>query len=173
MSWLLRKLRKKSLYKQNSHCLYCEKNLSYEEATVDHIIPVSRFGVHKPVNIVISCVKCNRKKGNCNFLTFIQYCDWSKEKRDQCLKRYHDALVSHLAYSVLNDYKVPREQIEITVDLFNRAKEYLKAKGEFNLSFYSLPTYLNNFDINQPTTFEYIKKYCKHLLQIINDPYKG
>jgi len=32
--------------------------------TIDHIIPLSREGLHEPENIVLACRKCNARKHN-------------------------------------------------------------------------------------------------------------
>jgi len=43
-------------------CHWCNKLLTFNEATTDHIIPRSRGGTNRPENVVISCVECNRKR---------------------------------------------------------------------------------------------------------------
>lgn len=45
-------------------CQYCEKKLTRETATVDHVMPRSRGGLTSWENCVISCNDCNCKKGN-------------------------------------------------------------------------------------------------------------
>jgi len=44
-------------------CQYCEKKISLSDCTIDHVIPRSRGGIHSWKNIVLSCAKCNQKKG--------------------------------------------------------------------------------------------------------------
>jgi 5-methylcytosine-specific restriction endonuclease McrA len=63
------KIKKKNLLvRDNGKCQYCEKELDNREATIDHVIPKSRFTSkkysHHWENIVISCRRCNAKKGN-------------------------------------------------------------------------------------------------------------
>jgi len=56
---------KKNIYKRdNGHCQYCSKFLTIKEATIDHINPKSKNGKFTWDNCVLSCVKCNLKKGN-------------------------------------------------------------------------------------------------------------
>jgi 5-methylcytosine-specific restriction endonuclease McrA len=43
-------------------CIYCQEPLEYTEATVDHIIPLSRGGRNTFDNIGCACSKCNRNK---------------------------------------------------------------------------------------------------------------
>jgi 5-methylcytosine-specific restriction endonuclease McrA len=44
-------------------CQYCQKNLSTEESTIDHVVPRSKGGKTTWENVVIACPQCNRKKG--------------------------------------------------------------------------------------------------------------
>lgn len=56
---------KKNIYKRDKgRCQYCYKFLSFKESTIDHIYPKSKSGDYSWNNCVISCVKCNLKKGN-------------------------------------------------------------------------------------------------------------
>ena len=55
----------KSLITQTGRvCIYCGHPLSEEDATIDHIIPLSRGGLNEPENCVASCAACNTAKGN-------------------------------------------------------------------------------------------------------------
>lgn len=45
-------------------CFYCGVKISGKEIHIDHIIPVSRGGVHHPDNLCLACVPCNRSKYN-------------------------------------------------------------------------------------------------------------
>jgi 5-methylcytosine-specific restriction endonuclease McrA len=51
------------LIKQQGFCFYCGDPLddTYE---VDHYVPIARGGSHDPLNIVIACKPCNRKKSS-------------------------------------------------------------------------------------------------------------
>lgn len=56
---------KKNIYKRDmGQCQYCAKALSVKDATIDHINPKSKNGKFTWDNCVLSCVKCNLKKGN-------------------------------------------------------------------------------------------------------------
>ena len=50
--------------RDNGTCQYCEKKLSKESATIDHIVPRSKGGSTTWENCVICCSDCNTKKGN-------------------------------------------------------------------------------------------------------------
>jgi len=45
-------------------CAYCSNRFSESELTVEHILPVSRGGLHEWTNVVTACRSCNTRKGN-------------------------------------------------------------------------------------------------------------
>jgi 5-methylcytosine-specific restriction endonuclease McrA len=45
-------------------CCYCAKRLPASELNLDHVLPRSRGGHTDWLNVVTSCIPCNRKKGN-------------------------------------------------------------------------------------------------------------
>ncbi|XP_028761226.1 uncharacterized protein LOC114719840 isoform X2 [Neltuma alba] len=53
--------RKNILFRDNYTCQYCS---SYENLTIDHVIPTALGGEWKWENLVTACVKCNSKKGH-------------------------------------------------------------------------------------------------------------
>jgi 5-methylcytosine-specific restriction endonuclease McrA len=48
--------------RDNSECQYCGKVLQTHEYTLDHVVPRSKGGVSSWVNLVLACVRCNKKK---------------------------------------------------------------------------------------------------------------
>lgn len=54
----------------NHSCYYCGKKPKRLE--IEHKIPISRGGAHDPINIVPSCMKCNRDKGTLTEKEFAQ-----------------------------------------------------------------------------------------------------
>ncbi len=44
-------------------CVYCGTGLGLDNATLDHVMPVSRGGTHLPGNLVSACQPCNQRKG--------------------------------------------------------------------------------------------------------------
>jgi len=46
------------------YCWYCNCLLTDENSSVDHVIPWSRGGSHRPQNLVAACRRCNSSKGN-------------------------------------------------------------------------------------------------------------
>jgi 5-methylcytosine-specific restriction endonuclease McrA len=56
---------KKNIYKRDrGECQYCGKFLPMKDSTIDHINPKSKNGKLTWENCVISCLKCNLKKGD-------------------------------------------------------------------------------------------------------------
>ena len=64
---------KTSLKKNNIlKCIYCDKSLNEDNATSDHIVPISKKGNNCQVNLVVSCRKCNCDRGNMDFSKFLR-----------------------------------------------------------------------------------------------------
>lgn len=55
---------KHRLFKKSKLCALCKKSVTFEEASVDHIIPISKGGANNPNNYQLSHKECNLKKGN-------------------------------------------------------------------------------------------------------------
>lgn len=58
---------------QNPICAYCSIELSENQIQLDHIIPLSKGGLHTIDNFAISCKSCNCSKGNKTLDEFIIY----------------------------------------------------------------------------------------------------
>lgn len=56
---------------KNSKCLYCEVKLTDENATADHILPISEGGNNTQVNLIVCCDKCNNERGNLVFKDYL------------------------------------------------------------------------------------------------------
>lgn len=50
--------------REYKRCFYCKKDLKYRQITLDHYYPRSKGGTKEIFNLVLSCKKCNRLKGN-------------------------------------------------------------------------------------------------------------
>lgn len=52
---------------KDASCIYCDTKLNYENATADHIVPISKGGNNTQINLVVCCKECNGERGNMDF----------------------------------------------------------------------------------------------------------
>ena len=45
--------------------------LTNDNATSDHIVPVSKKGTNSKVNLIVCCVNCNGERGNTPFMQYL------------------------------------------------------------------------------------------------------
>ncbi len=56
---------KRYLYNRDERqCFYCGKPLSFQQMTIDHVVPISRGGTDDVFNLVLCCRECNDAKGD-------------------------------------------------------------------------------------------------------------
>lgn len=61
----LNKRTKNYLLRKSNLCALCGKPIEkMKDATIDHIVPLSKGGVHGVKNMQLAHLKCNQKKGN-------------------------------------------------------------------------------------------------------------
>jgi len=58
---------------RNYRCIYCDDKLNYDNATSDHIIPISSGGNNTKVNLIVCCRYCNNERGNTPFREYLRY----------------------------------------------------------------------------------------------------
>jgi len=51
-------------HRDEGKCSYCTKKLTYQEATLDHIVPKSKNGKTEYSNLTLACNNCNTQKSN-------------------------------------------------------------------------------------------------------------
>jgi len=56
---------------KDATCLYCGVELNYDNATADHIIPISNGGNNTQVNLIVCCNDCNTERGNTEFRKYL------------------------------------------------------------------------------------------------------
>ena len=59
-------------YNGKTNCIYCETQLNNDNATADHIIPISQGGNNSQVNLVVCCKYCNNERGSMNFKEYLK-----------------------------------------------------------------------------------------------------
>lgn len=57
---------------RNAKCVYCEKKLTMENVTADHLIPISLGGNNTQINLLAVCQPCNNERGVKPFNDFIK-----------------------------------------------------------------------------------------------------
>lgn len=65
-------------------CPYCLDEFPLSKATKDHVLPMSRFHINEPYNIVLCCKFCNGQKGA---LTAQEYARWKETLDEEEWKR--------------------------------------------------------------------------------------
>jgi len=68
---------KKHLFKNKKSrgyvtCRYCDRKLTYSQATLDHLRPLSKGGTWAPSNLDFACSKCNSAKGSISLKKFVR-----------------------------------------------------------------------------------------------------
>ena len=56
----------------DARCIYCDRKLTNDNATTDHIIPISEGGNNAQINLVVVCFDCNNERGSTGFLTYLR-----------------------------------------------------------------------------------------------------
>ncbi len=69
-------------------CIYCGRDLSREEATLDHIVPKKGHGGKNRDNLVCACHECNNQKGAMTAREF--RAGMAKKKREGYDQRIYD-----------------------------------------------------------------------------------
>lgn len=61
-------------------CIYCDVDLTSDNSTTDHIVPISKRGNNCKVNLVVTCLDCNNERGN---MEFYDYFDLKKRIKNK------------------------------------------------------------------------------------------
>ena len=61
-------------------CLYCNDKVHNDNATTDHIVPISKGGNNCQVNLIVCCFDCNNERGDMDFIKYLKLknSDYSK-----------------------------------------------------------------------------------------------
>ena len=55
------------IFAEHSECPYCGIDMPMSRATVDHMVPLTKGGIHSNRNVIACCFTCNTRKGNKDF----------------------------------------------------------------------------------------------------------
>ena len=64
LPWGVKLTRTNLFIRDRGKCQYCHKKLNKSRFTIDHVIPRSKGGKTEWENLVVSCARCNTKKGD-------------------------------------------------------------------------------------------------------------
>lgn len=93
----------KDIFNKANSCPYCSKKLldvtnnRADTKTLDHLIPISKGGLHSQYNVVVCCHSCNCKKRNSSFP------DW--------LKKLDEPYRTHAEKLYIKQYGIVPEQL--------------------------------------------------------------
>ena len=76
-----REMRKTRWWQQKTasgKCYYCLQRVSFQELTMDHLVPLTRGGRSTRDNLVPSCKECNTRKKNMLPLEWEEYLETLK-----------------------------------------------------------------------------------------------
>jgi HNH endonuclease len=108
-------------------CCYCDKILTPETVTMEHIVPDSKRGTFNTTNLTVSCSDCNNRRGNKPFFEYCKRFSWDLDK----VEKYKLLYFNNLKIKVLNIAKEEcmKDDLVIPVDLIKHACQILKIKG--------------------------------------------
>ena len=58
---------------QKTNCYYCQKDISKQDVTMDHVVPISRGGKSTRGNLVPCCKDCNLQKRSLTAVEWASY----------------------------------------------------------------------------------------------------
>jgi 5-methylcytosine-specific restriction endonuclease McrA len=73
-------------------CVYCAERLDYQNATLDHVLPLAKGGANDPGNVVAACPRCNRLKADMLPAEFFMRHPWAGSNFIHHARAVHRAL---------------------------------------------------------------------------------
>lgn len=149
-------------------CCYCDRLLSPDTITLEHIVPDSFKGTFNTTNLTVSCSEHNNQRGNKPFFDYCKKFNWSENK----LLKYKKLYFNNLKIKVLNIAKekclpkaINSENHAIPIEIVRQACKVLKIKG-IDFSDYEIN---HNFEIkfNDFCDRKRIKFTFEQLIKII------
>lgn len=112
-------------------CCYCDKVLTPETVTMEHIVPDSKRGTFNSTNLTVSCSFHNNQRGDKNFFEYAKQFNFSQEK----IEKYKRLYFNNLKIKVLNIAKeeclpksVDDQDRALPLDIIKKACKILKIK---------------------------------------------
>jgi len=158
-----KRIRQYVVERDGSLCCYCDKVLTEETITLDHIVADSKRGTFNTTNLTVSCGECNNRRGNKPFFDYCKQFNWSLDK----IEKYKRLYFNNLRIKVLNIAKEEclKDDLVIPSALIKHACKILKIK-EMDFSDYEK---LYSFDIsfNETCDRKKIKFTFEQLIRIL------
>lgn len=86
------------IFRDGLFCCYCDKPLTLETVTMEHIVPDSRRGTFNTTNLTVSCSEHNNQRGNKPFFDYCKKFNWPDNK----IEKYKKLYFNNLRIKVLN-----------------------------------------------------------------------
>ncbi len=149
--------------RDGSICCYCDKVLTPETVTMEHIVPDSKRGTFNTTNLTVSCSDCNNRRGNRPFFEYCKKFHFSDDK----LQKYKRMYFNNLRIKVLNIAKEEclKDNEVIPTDIIKKACQVLKIKS-MDFSDYE-NTYQFEIKFSELSDRKKIKYCFEQLIRII------
>lgn len=144
-------------------CCYCDKILTLDSVTMEHIVPESKRGTYNTTNLTVSCFTCNNNRGSINFFTYCKAFNFSEHK----LAKYKKLYFNNLKIKILN---IAKEECLISshmvpLQIIHQACQILRI-ADLDFSQYE-KTYQFEINFSQPCERKKIKFSFEQLIRII------
>lgn len=154
-----KKIREYVIERDGSACIYCDRELTDDSITMEHIVPSSKRGTYNTTNLTVSCAPCNKIRGN---QPFFEYCRKFNFPLDKILK-FERLYFNNLKIKVLNIAKEEclKEPQRIPNELLQEACSILRIK---RINFDSYPF---GIDMHRPIDRRRIKYSFEKIIKDI------
>jgi hypothetical protein len=130
-------VRKEIYTRDNYTCQYCGKKFSWENLSIDHIIPLTEKGTDEIINYVTSCQACNKLKGSMSLNEFAKTMNIQVDALPVHGDPIIDNLLLPLQIRILRRKIIERSRLHGTVLKGKRAQ--YKLEKEFRRAFWDTP----------------------------------
>lgn len=144
-------------------CCYCDKLLTLNTVTMEHIVPVSRRGTFNTTNLTVSCFDCNNERGSSDFFNYCKNFNFTPLKTSKYKKLYFD----NLKIKILNIAKEEciNKQYVTPLDLIHQACQILRI-SDIDFSSYE-NKYSFEIDFSQRCDRKKVKFGFEKLIKLI------
>ena len=95
--------KKEILQKSGGRCAHCGKPLTHKNATIDHVIPISKGGTNENDNLVALCHECNYKKGD-EVINPVAYYKYLSEEHLEIFRANHREYCEDISFLTTKNY---------------------------------------------------------------------